>query len=205
MCIYTHTHTYIYILNIFGELHGPRFCHKYFSLNKSFNSQKGLIVHFLFILHLKKLNRLSDIYKLTFKKIEIKSIQSISWKKCSYTPFILSLMKSLFPNLIIQEYSLNNVYFLTVYVIKGASLIAQLVKNLPAMRETWIQSLNCNIPWRREGLPTPVFWLEEFHGLYSPWGHKDSMGPDWETFTLCDKIDIVSYKIYFLDNQLNIF
>ena len=35
-----------------------------------------------------------------------------------------------------------------------------MVKNLPAMRETWIQSLNCNIPWRREGLPTPVFWLE---------------------------------------------
>ena len=23
-------------------------------------------------------------------------------------------------------------------------------------------------PWRREQLPTPVFWPEEFHGLYSP-------------------------------------
>ena len=30
------------------------------------------------------------------------------------------------------------------------------------------------IPWRRERLPTPVFWLVEFHGLYSPWGHKES-------------------------------
>ena len=87
-------------------------------------------------------------------------------------------MKSLFPNLIIQEYSLNDVYFLTVYGIKGASLIAQLVKNLPAMRETWIQSLDWNIPWRREGLPTPVFWPEEFHGLYNPWGRKDSTGHD---------------------------
>ena len=29
------------------------------------------------------------------------------------------------------------------------------------------------IPWRRERLPTPVFWPGEFHGLYSPWGHKD--------------------------------
>ena len=29
-------------------------------------------------------------------------------------------------------------------------------------------------PWRRERLPTPVFWLGEFHGLYSPWGHKES-------------------------------
>ena len=23
-------------------------------------------------------------------------------------------------------------------------------------------------------LPTPVFWPGEFHGLYSPWGHKES-------------------------------
>ena len=30
------------------------------------------------------------------------------------------------------------------------------------------------IPWRRERLPTPVFWPGEFHGLYSPWGHKQS-------------------------------
>ena len=25
------------------------------------------------------------------------------------------------------------------------------------------------IPWRRERLPTPVFWPGESHGLYSPW------------------------------------
>ena len=30
------------------------------------------------------------------------------------------------------------------------------------------------IPWRRERLPTPVFQPREFHGLYSPWGHKES-------------------------------
>ena len=28
--------------------------------------------------------------------------------------------------------------------------------------------------WRRERLPTPVFWPGEFHGLYSPWSHKES-------------------------------
>ena len=28
-------------------------------------------------------------------------------------------------------------------------------------------------PWRRERLPTPVFWPGEFHGLYSPWGGKE--------------------------------
>ena len=56
-----------------------------------------------------------------------------------------------------------------------ASLVAQLVKNLPAMQETWIGK----IPWRRERLPTPVFWPGEFHGLNSPWGHKESDTTGW--------------------------
>jgi len=30
------------------------------------------------------------------------------------------------------------------------------------------------IPWRRDPLPTPVSWPEEFRGLYSPWGHTES-------------------------------
>ena len=29
-------------------------------------------------------------------------------------------------------------------------------------------------PWRRAWQPTPVFWPGKFHGLYSPWGHKES-------------------------------
>ena len=37
---------------------------------------------------------------------------------------------------------------------------------LPAMQETWVWSLVGKIPWRRERLPTPVFWPREFHGLY---------------------------------------
>ena len=28
-------------------------------------------------------------------------------------------------------------------------------------------------PWKRERLPTPVFWPRGFHGLYSPWGHEE--------------------------------
>ena len=49
----------------------------------------------------------------------------------------------------------------------GAFLIAQLIKNPPAMRETWVRCLVGKIPWRRERLPTPVFLPGEFHGLYS--------------------------------------
>ena len=53
-----------------------------------------------------------------------------------------------------------------------ASLVAQLVKNPPAMQETWVwedlgrPSLGWEHPWRRERLPTPVFWPGELHGLF---------------------------------------
>ena len=55
-----------------------------------------------------------------------------------------------------------------------ASLVAQLVKNLPSMGETWVQFLGWEDPWRRERLPTPGFWPGEFHGLDSLWCHKES-------------------------------
>ena len=44
-----------------------------------------------------------------------------------------------------------------------ACLVAQLVKNPPTIWETGVPK----IPWRRERLPTPVFWPGEFHGLNS--------------------------------------
>ena len=45
-----------------------------------------------------------------------------------------------------------------------ASLVAEMVKNLPAMQSTLVQSLGQKILWRREWLPTPVFLPGEFHG-----------------------------------------
>ena len=39
-----------------------------------------------------------------------------------------------------------------------AFLVAQLVKNPPAMWEIWVPSWVGKILWRRERLPTPVFW-----------------------------------------------
>ena len=60
-----------------------------------------------------------------------------------------------------------------------ASLVAQLVKNLPAVQETWVQPWVGKIPWRREQLPIPVFWPGEFHRLYSTWGLKESDTTEW--------------------------
>ena len=65
-----------------------------------------------------------------------------------------------------------------LFYIVGASLVAQKVKNLPAMQETWVSPWIGKIPWRREWLPSPEFLPGEFHGQrrlvgYSPWGCKE--------------------------------
>ena len=43
------------------------------------------------------------------------------------------------------------------------------------------------MPWRRESLPTPVFWPGEFHGL-SPWGRKELDMTEWLSFSLTFRI-----------------
>ena len=62
------------------------------------------------------------------------------------------------------------------HIIKNkASLVAQLVKNPPAMQETWVRSLGWEDPLEKgkaPGDPTPVFWPREFHGLNRPWDAK---------------------------------
>ena len=60
------------------------------------------------------------------------------------------------------------------YRLVGASLVVQLVRNPPAMQETWVQSLGWEGPLEKGRLPTTVFWPGEFHGLYSPRCRKES-------------------------------
>ena len=60
-----------------------------------------------------------------------------------------------------------------------ASLVAQMVKNLPAMQETRFDPWVGKMPWKREWLPTPVFLPGRPQGQrslmgLSPWGHKES-------------------------------
>ena len=69
-----------------------------------------------------------------------------------------------------------------------ASLVAQMVKNLPARQETWVWSLGWENSWRRECQSSPVFLLAEFHGQrslegYSPWGRQESDMTEWLTFS----------------------
>ena len=63
-----------------------------------------------------------------------------------------------------------------------ASLVAQLVKNPLQCGRSRFDLWVGKIPWRRERLPTPVFWPGEVHGLYSSMGSQ-RVGHDWATFT----------------------
>ena len=61
----------------------------------------------------------------------------------------------------------------------GASLVAQMVKCLPAMQETWVRSLGQEDPLKEEmathssSLAWRIPWTEEPGVGYSPWGHKE--------------------------------
>ena len=52
-----------------------------------------------------------------------------------------------------------------------------MVKNLPAMWETWVQSLG-SIPEEGNGNPLPVFLPGEFHGERSPGGYSPVGGKE---------------------------
>ena len=58
-------------------------------------------------------------------------------------------------------------------------MVAQMVKHLPTMPETQVQSLGQENPLEKEMATTPVLLPKKFHGQrslvgYSPWGHKES-------------------------------
>ena len=58
-----------------------------------------------------------------------------------------------------------------------ASLIAQSVKNLPAMQEIWVRFLGQEDLLEKEMATSPVSLPEKFHGQrslagYTSWGHK---------------------------------
>ena len=63
--------------------------------------------------------------------------------------------------------------------VLGASLVAQMVKHLPAIWETWVRSLGWKDPLENEMTTTPVLLPGKSHGWRSlvgcsPWGRKES-------------------------------
>ena len=82
----------------------------------------------------------------------------------------------------------------------GASLVAQMVKSLPAMWETWVWSLGWKITWRRKWQPTLVILPGEFQGQkslvgYSSWGCNMTEHDVWYYVVypfICGTLDLLS-------------
>ena len=74
------------------------------------------------------------------------------------------------------------------YNIYLISLVAQSVKSLPAMWETWVLSLVWEDHLEKDMATHTVLLPEESHGQrslvgYSPWDHKELDTTEWLTFT----------------------
>ena len=110
-------------------------------------------------------------------------------------------------------------------------LMAQMVKNPPAMQETGFDPWVGKIPWRRAWQPTSVFLPGESHGQrslagYSPWGRTESYTTERPALSLfilpllpsrlphkikqtsvCYTVSLIGYSLifYILKNFLNLF
>ena len=68
---------------------------------------------------------------------------------------------------------------ISLFKVMASQLLAQMVKSMPSVWETWIQSLGQEDLWRREWQPTPVFLPGKSQGwrsLVGPnsWGLEES-------------------------------
>ena len=116
--------------------------------------------------------------------------------------------------------------YLFIQQIPFAFLLGfQMVKNWPAMQETWVQSLCWEDPMEDKWQPTPVFLPREFQGQrslvgYSPWGHSQTWLDDFYFLIICllsffqygnkpDQEGLCSQRAYILvgqrsDNKINV-
>ena len=78
--------------------------------------------------------------------------------------------------------SLNIYASLKLTIILGqrrASLIAQLIENLPGVQETPVRFLGWEGPLEKGKATHSSVLPGEFYGLYRPWGHKESNMTEW--------------------------
>ena len=80
-----------------------------------------------------------------------------------------------------------------------ASLVAQLVKNPPALWETWVRSLGWKDPLEKGKGTHSSILAGEFHGQYSLWSDKE---PDTtERLSLSHFIHILKYHTVYLKHM----
>jgi len=74
--------------------------------------------------------------------------------------------------------------------------VAQLIKNLAAMQETWVQSRGWEDPLEKGKVTHSSILPGEFHGLDKPWGHKES--------DTTERLSLSAYAVlFFTETMLN--
>ena len=73
-----------------------------------------------------------------------------------------------------------------MWLLYGVSLMAQLVKNLPTMWETWISFLGWEDPMEKGKATHSSILVWRIHGMHSPWGptemgRKDPLSLSFQT------------------------
>ena len=78
-------------------------------------------------------------------------------------------------------------------IVYAESLVAQTVKNLPAMWETWVQSLEEEMATHSTILAWRIPWTEGLV-VYSPWGCKELDATEWLTLCRVDRDQLAKLK-----------
>ena len=130
----------------------------FFFLNIISSSQRQTC--HLFLLMLSRIPLLSHYLTSSLAPLEFMYIMSAksSFQSTNHetqTPYIIQGTQSSGPR--IPLFSLQ------------LSLIAQLVKNLPAMQETLVRFLGLKIPWRRDRLPSPISLVKNLLAMWETW------------------------------------
>ena len=88
-------------------------------------------------------------------------------------------------------------------------MVAQMVKRLPTMRETWVRFLSRKDPLEKEMATHSSTLAWKSHGLkslvgYSPWGHKelDTIERLHLTLHAFNSQELLSAEFYFLNSAL---
>ena len=112
---------------------------------------------------------------------ENNSLPWLSWKICVYSSWPVTLCQG---SIILQGIVTN---ICKHFRLSLASLLAQMVKNLPVMLETWVQSLGWEDPLEQvmathsNILTCRIPWTEEPGRLQSMGSQR--VGHNWATFT----------------------
>ena len=90
-------------------------------------------------------------------------------------------------------YGMYTIHGRNLVPIERDSLVAQLVRMCLQCWRPVLDPWVGKIPWRRQQLPTPVFWPGEFHGLFSPCICKELDTTERLSLSLSDPLWINCY------------